>query len=223
MSLTTGSKCHGVIIVEDDVHTLNQMRQKIVQLANFEVLAGCGTVAEARKALAQFSPDVLLVDLDLPDGSGLDIIAEQSDLRADLPMLVISVFADENSVIRAIEAGAQGYLLKSDTSVEIGQCLLELIDGGAPISAHIARYLIRRLRPEKEDKAVEKTLLSERELEVLQLAAKGYSYQDIAELLEVKVSSVSSYTRRLYQKLSVHSRSEAVFEAMRMGLVDRPD
>lgn len=222
MSLTTGSKCHGVIIVEDDVHTLNRLRQKIAQLTNFEVLAGCGTVAEARKALAEFSPDVLLVDLELPDGSGVDIIAEQSDLRADLPMLVISVFGDENSVIRAIEAGAQGYLLKSDTSVEIGQCLLELIAGGAPISAPIARHLIRRLRPEKEDK-VDNTLLSERELEVLQLAAKGYSYQDIAELLEVKVSSVSSYTRRLYQKLSVHSRSEAVYEAMRMGLVDRPD
>lgn len=227
------SEEYGVVIVEDDPNTRAQLADKLETLAQFKVLAACGSVAEAQKALAAEAPDLLLVDLGLPDGTGLDIITAQSERRPDLPILVISVFGDERSVIRAIEAGAQGYLLKSDTSLQIEACLQQLLAGGAPISAPIARYLIKRLRPaapgkEKEGgdsapaRPPEVTLLSERELEVLQLAAKGYSYQDIAELLEVKVSTVSSYTRRLYQKLSVHSRSEAVFEAMRLGLVDGP-
>ncbi len=218
---------HGVTLVEDDPHTRAQLTEKIEALADFKVLAACATVAEAEAALNDAAPDLLLVDLGLPDGSGLEIIAAQNERLPNLPILVISVFGDERSVIKAIEAGAQGYLLKSDTSLQIEQCLNQLLAGGAPISAPIASYLIKRLQPAKPEEQAEEnieaaTLLSERELEVLQLAAKGYSYQDIAELLNVKVSTVSSYTRRLYQKLSVHSRSEAVFEAMRMGLVDRP-
>jgi len=220
----TETRSFQVIIVEDDLNTLNRLCEKLERLDQFEVLAACVTMAEANASLAQQTPDILLLDLELPDGSGLEIIAQQSDLHPDLPILVISVFGDEKSVIAAIEAGAQGYLLKSDTSLEIEQCLLQLISGGAPISASIARHIIRRLRPQisPEDKAVS-ALLSDRELEVLQLAARGYSYQDIAELLGVKISTISSYTRRLYLKLSVHSRSEAVFEALRMGLVDRPE
>jgi DNA-binding NarL/FixJ family response regulator len=218
----------GIIVIEDDENTRNRLVQKLTELAGFHVIAACANMAQAQQALTANTPDILLVDLELPDGSGLDIISTQSDLHPDLPILVISVFGDEKSVIRAIEAGARGYLLKSDPSLAIEQCLKQLLEGGAPISATIARHLIRRLRPEAASKADTElpdqvNLLSERELEVLQLAAKGYSYQDIAELLGVKVSTVGSYTRRMYQKLSVHSRSEAVFEALRMGLVKRPE
>lgn len=212
-----------VAVVEDDPNTRARLTEKVDNLADFSVIVSAGSVAEAKDLLRQFPPDVLLIDLGLPDGSGLDVIRQQSDLHPEMPILVISVFGDEKSVIRAIEAGAQGYLLKSDSSLAIEQCLAQLLAGGAPISAAIARHLIRRLRPEPTQAQREaQSLLSDRELEVLQLAAKGYSYQDIAELLQVKVSTVGSYTRRMYQKLSVHSRSEAVFEATRMGLMDRP-
>lgn len=212
-----------VAVVEDDPNTRARLTEKVDNLADFSVIVSAGSVAEAIDLLRQSPPDVLLIDLGLPDGSGLDVIRQQSDLHPEMPILVISVFGDEKSVIRAIEAGAQGYLLKSDSSLAIEQCLAQLLAGGAPISAAIARHLIRRLRPEPTQAQREaQSLLSDRELEVLQLAAKGYSYQDIAELLQVKVSTVGSYTRRMYQKLSVHSRSEAVFEATRMGLMDRP-
>lgn len=209
-----------VAVLEDDPHTRERLCEKLTALDGFTVSAAVATVAAAREALADTVPDVLLVDLQLPDGSGLEIIREQHDLNPELPILVISVFGDEKSVIQAIEAGAQGYLLKSDTSLAIEQCLQQLVQGGAPISAGIARHLIKRLRPATTRG---ESILSERELEVLQLAAKGYSYQDIAGLLEVKVSTISSYTRRMYQKLSVHSKSEAVFEGLRMGLVDKPN
>ena len=214
---------HTVAVVEDDPNTRARLAEKVNALSDFSVIVSAGSVVEAQELLSQATPDVLLIDLGLPDGSGLDVIRQQSDLHPDMPILVISVFGDEKSVIRAIEAGAQGYLLKSDSSLAIEQCLAQLLAGGAPISAAIARHLIRRLRPEPtEEQRQAQSLLSDRELEVLQLAAKGYSYQDIAELLQVKVSTVGSYTRRMYQKLSVHSRSEAVFEATRMGLMDGP-
>ncbi len=211
-----------VAVIEDDVNTRHGLCEKIESEPRFSVVAACGSLSEARAALQNEVADVLLVDLQLPDGSGLEIIREQTDARPDLPVLVISVFGDENSVVAAIEAGAQGYLLKSDTSLEIRQSITELLSGGAPISSAIARHLIKRMRSASQT-APDQGLLSERELEVLNLAAKGYSYQDIAELLDVKVSTISSYTRRLYQKLSVHSKSEAVFEGLRMGLVEGPD
>lgn len=215
-------KAHSVILVEDDPITRQRLVDKLHELDGYRVAAACATVADAHAALARETPSVLLVDLGLPDGSGLDIIRAHSEQHPELPILVISVFGDERSVIQAIEAGAQGYLLKSDTSLMIEQCLEQLLSGGAPISAAIAKHLIRRLRPAPESEQTQ-SLLSDRELEVLQLAAKGYSYQDIADLLQVKPTTISSYTRRLYQKLSVHSRGEAVFEGLRMGLVRRPE
>lgn len=211
---------HTVMLVEDDAQTLSTLNDKVDALEGFTVVAACADLAEARARLTGEPPDILLTDLELPDGNGVELIAELSAAHPELPILVISVFGDEKSVIRAIEAGAQGYLLKSDTSLQIERCLQQLLEGSAPISATIARHLIKRLRPEPRQA---QSLLSERELEVLQLAAKGYSYQDIAELLDVKVSTIGSYTRRMYQKLSVHSRSEAVFEGLRMGLVKGPD
>ena len=218
---------YSVVIVEDDPPTRIRLAQKLDELDTFNVAAALGTLAEARAQLSTATPDVLLVDLGLPDGSGLTLIQEQSQARPDLPILVISVLGDERSVISAIESGARGYLLKSDTGLAIEQCLKQLLAGGAPISASIAKHLIKRLQhpvdSETHEADADAPALSERELEVLQLAAKGYTYQDIAELLNVKISTVSSYTRRLYQKLAVHSRGEAVFEAMRMGLVKKPE
>ena len=210
----------GIVIVEDDLATREQLRANIDALAGFDVLADVGSVAAATEALTLLDPDVLLVDLGLPDGSGIDVIERQHDLNPALAIMVISVLGDERSVIRAIEAGAQGYLLKGDSSLALEASLTQLMAGGAPISAQIARHLIRRLRPVEPPDAP--SILSERELEVLTLAAKGYNYQDIARLLDISLNTVSSYTRRTYQKLSVHSKSEAIFEAMRIGLVDKP-
>ena len=218
-----------VVIIEDDPTTRARLQEKIDSLDGFEVPATADTVASATEILATQEPDLLLVDLDLPDGSGLSVIEQQNDLRPDLPIMVISVFGDERTVIQAIESGAQGYLLKADSSVAIEQSLRQLLAGGAPISAPIARHLIRRLQPQQKSPPAEQSpakkvpsVLSPRELEVLNLAAKGYSYLDIAELMSVTPSTVSSYTKRIYQKLSVHSKSEAIFEAMRMGLVEQP-
>jgi DNA-binding NarL/FixJ family response regulator len=174
---------------------------------------------EAIDLLNQSPPEVLLVDLGLPDGDGVDVISHAMELSPEPAIMVITVFGDEQRVMRAIRAGASGYLLKTDTSSDICSCIHELLDGGAPISPVIARYLIRHFH-EPVDPAAETADLSGRELDVLRLAAKGYTYQEVADLLGVSVNTVGTHTRSVYRKLAVSSRSEAVFEAAKRGLVN---
>ncbi len=135
--------------------------------------------------------------------------------------MVITVFGDERRVIGAIEAGASGYLLKDDSTHELGGAIRLLLDGGSPISPAIARHLIRRLHPPHATH--NDSALAPRELEVLSLAAKGFSYAEIAQMLGVTPNTIGSYTKRIYAKLTVTSRAEAVFEASRLGLIRPPD
>ncbi len=217
-----------VFLVEDDPVTRRHLVETIDSLERFCIVGEVGALAEARERIEPASPDVLLTDLKLPDGSALALIEEQADLNPRLLILVISVFGDEETVVRAVEAGAHGYILKTDSSQAIDLALQQLLDGGSPISASIARHLIRRLQPASDQSAATQadpppSLLSRRELEVLQLVAKGYSYQEIANLIGVSSNTIGSYTKRMYTKLAVHSKSEAVFEALRLGLVTKPE
>jgi DNA-binding NarL/FixJ family response regulator len=137
-------------------------------------------------------------------------------------VLVITAFGDEKSVISAIRAGATGFLLKDDTAVDIAGSISQLLAGGAPMSPAVTRHLIRQIRPGaglggSRDAAVQ---LSAREVQVLSLAHKGFAYAEIAKLMRVAPSTVAGYTRRIYEKLAVNSRSEAVFEATRLGILD---
>jgi DNA-binding NarL/FixJ family response regulator len=138
--------------------------------------------------------------------------------------MVITIFGDEQHVVTAIEAGAMGYLLKDGSAEYIGSSVLEMMAGGSPISPPIARYLLRRFRPPdagEDDTAPPK--LSEREHEVLTLIVKGFSYAEIARLIGVSAHTVTTHVRNIYRKLEVHSRGEAVYEALQLGLVKIDD
>jgi DNA-binding NarL/FixJ family response regulator len=138
--------------------------------------------------------------------------------------LVITVFGDEQHVVTAIEAGAMGYLLKDGTADYIGASILEMIGGGSPISPPIARYLLRHFRhdapaPMDAGAADDRPRLSDREAQVLSLIVKGFTYAEIAKLLEVSTHTVTTHVRSIYRKLEVHTRGEAVYEALQLGLV----
>jgi DNA-binding NarL/FixJ family response regulator len=169
--------------------------------------------------------DVLIVDLGLPDGSGLALIDEQRRRAPATAILVLTVFGDEQKLLRAIECGARGYLLKDESSIGLLDAIGELLAGGAPLSPAIARHLIGRMQSAatpaaRDDQASES--LTAREIEVLQLAAKGYNHTEVARLLDLSRNTVASYTRHIYEKLEVHSRAEALYEASRLGLIERP-
>ncbi len=207
-----------IFVVEDDASTRAMLIDKINRSKHHDVVGAVGSLADARRALEEQHPDVLLVDLQLPDGSGIDLISEQTSRDPALPILVISIFGDEERVVNAIGAGAQGYLLKDDDEDIIVDAVDRLLRGESPISPSIAVHLIRRFRqltPNRQDSHP----LSDRELEVLQLATKGLSYRETAELMGVSVNTVGTFTKRIYTKLAVSSRAEAIFEARQMGLV----
>jgi DNA-binding NarL/FixJ family response regulator len=185
-----------------------------------ELFAAVGDLASARQAMSKATPDVLLADLGLPDGSGIDLIRETARRHPDTDIMVITVFGDEDHVLASIEAGATGYILKDSLPQEFVDLIKQLRAGGSPISPIIARQLLKRLKPRGiAPSPTEETPLSVRESEVLGLIAKGFSFGEIARLLAVSQHTVISHVKKIYQKLAVHSRGEAVYEASKMGLI----
>jgi DNA-binding NarL/FixJ family response regulator len=184
------------------------------------------SIQEATSHALSAPADVYLVDLGLPDADGRDFIRGVSREQPGALTMVVTVFGDVEHIVSSLEAGAAGYLLKDTALSEIGQRIIELHVGGSPISPSVARHLIGRFL--KADKllsasavtfdALEKPL-STREMEVLRLVEKGLSYDEIAQVMGITWNTVTGYLRRVYQKLQVNSRGEAVFEAKHRGLL----
>lgn len=216
-----------VLAVEDDPRALAFFEASVRSSTALRWLAGLGTVADVRAWMAttQDLPHVLLVDLGLPDGSGVDVIRAMATRFPACEALVVSVFGDEESVLASIEAGAVGYLDKDSAPEDIAQTILELKRGASPISPMIARRVLAKYRSLRTAAALqvpdpaEVPLLSTREQEVLGLIARGFSYAEIARLQGLSVHTVQTHIKNLYAKLAVHSKNEAVFEATRLGLL----
>ena len=209
---------HPVLLVEDDEPTRAHLADAIEACADFELAGVAASCAEARALAAQTVPRVLVTDLGLPDGTGADLIRELRPRHPGMLCMVISVFGDERNVIDALSAGARGYLLKGAPGTEIGESIRQLIGGGSPISAPIARYLLARFEAPVERPAAD--ALSARETEVLELIAKGFSGPEIAKLLHVSPHTVASHVRAIYRKLEVRSTGEAVYEAVSRGILE---
>ncbi len=211
-----------VVIVEDDPAALRRFVQAIDAAADMTVLRTFDSGREALAWLEHHAADVLLADLGLPDLPGLAVIAYCAQRHARCDILVVTMYEDEAHVIRSLEAGAGGYLLKDSASEEIPARIRELRAGGAPMSPVIARQVLRRFRltPVAGQGAPAPTILTPREAAVLNHVARGFSHAEIARMERIAVSTVATHIRHIYEKLAVHSRSEAVYEAQQLGLID---
>ena len=215
-----------VLIVEDDVSFRARYAEMLARDPEFEVIASVGTGGEGLAMLDLRKPDVLLVDLGLPDISGIEVIRHANQTLPKCECMVVTVFGDEEHVLASIEAGAAGYLLKDASPENFLAGIRELINGGSPISPIIARRLLKRFQSETgagmaesaADKASD-VALSQREKEILLLASKGFNYPEMGKLMGISPHTVTSHVKKIYRKLAVHSRGEAVFEANRMGLI----
>lgn len=203
-----------VIIVEDDTEILQRFSNMIAQSQTFRLVSACDNATEASKAIKNFEADVLLTDLELPDGNGLDLIKQASQQHPQMNIMVISVFGDEKHVVAAIEAGASGYILKDDDYAEVEDAVVRLCEGGSPISPAVAGHLLKRLRPAQDEAKLTKT-----ELEILQMIAKGFTAQESADLKHVSYHTVTSHIKNIYRKLHINTRAEAVQEAIRRRLL----
>ncbi len=208
-----------VVIVEDDAKFRSAFARLIEATPEMELLGTAATLAQGMDLVRRRMPDVLLVDLDLPDGSGLDLIRHVASRSDTCDIMVITVFGDERHVIESIEAGASGYLLKDSLPEDFIEQIRVLHAGGSPISPVIARQLLARFVAPVVAKSIDVPELSEREHSVLSLVTKGFSYQEIASLMRVSPHTVLTYVKRIYRKLQVSSKTEAVYEARKLGLV----
>jgi len=222
-----------VAVVEDNHQNRQFLESCIESHSQLTLVASFATLKPAQAWFAQHDADLLLVDLGLPDGSGLSLMREVNQKWPQCDMLVVSMFGDEENVVASIEAGAVGYVHKDDEAADIAQTLLAVKQGASPISPMIARHLLRRMQPGNapvpeavvapvsqalSDEAV--VALTKREQEVLEYIARGFSYAEIARLQGITVHTVQTYIKKLYGKLAVHSRCEAVYEANRLGLLN---
>jgi DNA-binding NarL/FixJ family response regulator len=214
-----------VLIVEDDARFRETFARAISQAADMTLIGSAADYQSGLQLLAK-RPDVLLVDLQFPDGNGIDLIREVARQLPASDTMVVTVFGDERHVLQSIEAGATGYLLKDTPATELVDHIRALRAGGSPISPVIARQLLARLgtapfRSAPPEAEVETgARLSEQEVNVLTLSAKGFSYDEIAGLMHVSRHTVQTYVKRSYRKLQVNSKVEALSEARRLRLLD---
>jgi DNA-binding NarL/FixJ family response regulator len=209
-------------IVEDDP----ALRKMIVSLLqadpHYTVVAEFAEGTAAIAAIPHLALDIVLVDIGLPDMSGIDVIRKSKALSPECNVLVVTTFGDEKTITSALEAGADGYLLKGTALEELKRDINSLQDGGSPLSPMIARKLLNRLQTKAADEktdAAGETKLTRREHDILGMIAKGFSYTETSKICGISSATVHSHLKSIYRKLEVHSKTEAVYEARRRSLI----
>jgi len=215
-----------VVVVEDDPRALSHLCNAIAGEPGFVLAASFDSGLPAISWLRSNPVDVLLTDLGLPDVSGIDVIRTCVNHQAQCDIMVITMFGDEKNVLTSIESGAMGYILKGTDDMDVGRAMRDLRAGGSPMTPLIARKVLTRARRKDAPGAAyegnpqaAQVLLTNREAEILNLIARGYTYEEVAKLLAVSLSTVQTHIKSTYGKLAVKSRSEAVYEANKLGLL----
>jgi DNA-binding NarL/FixJ family response regulator len=213
------------LIVEDEQTVLQCFSAAILSEPGLSLVGVATTGAAAMAMLDGLISDVVLVDLDLPDMSGIKLIRHITRRFTSTAVLVVTTLGDDEHILSSIEAGATGYLLKDRGIQVITKGIHDIRAGGSPISPTIARRVLTRLRstqhsaaklPDRRDGS---RVLSPREIQILQLIERGLSFDEVATHLQISNHTVVAHVRKVYRKLAVHSRGEAVYEARQLGLL----
>ena len=202
-----------ICIVEDDALILKSMQMVLNNAEGYTVTGTFFSAEAALENLKEHHPDVLLLDIDLPGISGIEAIPKFKKLQPELNIVMLTVHDESQLVFSALRQGAVGYLVKGNNSKFLLQDIREVYEGGAPMSPSIARQVIASFKPVKE------TILSDRELEVLQKLSNGTNNKQIAEDLFVSTNTIKAHIKNIYKKLHVHSRAEAVSKGIKGGLI----
>ncbi len=208
-----------VLIVEDHNETRNWWTENIGKAFQEAVATGASTLEEARAQLAEQTFALALVDINLPDGSGIDLVRDMGTSCPETYCVITTIFDDDAHIFTALQAGARGYLIKDQPRKTQIQQLRAVLEGQPPLSPGVARRILEYFSL-NEKGTEEYEPLTPRENDVLQLIAKGFSRPEVAKLLGLTTNTVASYTKTIYQKLNVSSRAEAVYEGLRLGLID---
>lgn len=202
-----------VLLYEDNgplrtsIHTLMQWNTE------FELLAAMPDAEGILDDVKLLKPDVIIMDIDMPPSNGVESLKILRKQYTELPVIMLTVFEDNDNIVNSICAGANGYLLKKDIE-QLMPAIKDVMNGGAPMTSTVARKVLQ-LFPRREEKRVTAENLTEREAEILQWLVKGYSYKMIAAELSINVETVRSHIKKIYKKLQVSSATEAVYKVTR--------
>lgn len=200
-----------VSIIEDDRQTRLLLVDIVTGTPDLELVSQYDRCAPAIKSLAQEKPDVVLVDINLPDSTGVEVVRRLKPEMPNTQFLMLTVYEDNDHIFAALAAGASGYLLKNSRRLELLEAIAQVLAGGSPMSNGIARKVVQSFsRPNPGNENL--VALSPREQAVLDLLSKGYLYKEIAESLAVSVPTVNTHIRHIYGKLQVRSRSQAIIK-----------
>lgn len=197
-----------VSIIEDDAPAREILAGWIRRAEGFRCLSDHGDAESALVALPQLKPSVVLTDINLPGVNGIECVRRLKPLLPETQFLMLTVYEDADHIFDALAVGATGYLLKQTPRSELLASLQQVHAGGSPMSSNIARKVVQSFR--RQQPAAGSVELSPREQEVLELLARGYLYKEITNSLNVSMGTVNTYIRRIYEKLHVRSRSEAI-------------
>ena len=207
-----------VSIVEDDAKLRETLVRYFAGQSGFRCLKAYPNAEAALADIPLHPPDVVLMDINLPGMSGIDCVPRLRRAAPQLKIIMLTVFEEGEQVFQALSAGAFGYLVKSNRPAKILEAIREVFDGGSPMSGHIARKVVQSFQMHATAKAAaqaETETLTKRELEVLQGLSRGHPYKEIARELDISLSTVRTYIQRIYEKLHVHSQTEAVMKFAR--------
>ena len=201
-----------IAIVEDLDVVRNGLKDFISLSTDFLVLGAFKTGEEALQKLPEIRPDIVIMDINLPGMNGIECIRQVKDKSPGTQFMMFTVYENDDKVFEALKAGASGYLLKNTGLLHIAESVKELHEGGSPMSANIARKMVNLFR-DTDKKTPFLDILSTREKEILQLLAKGLLYKEIAEQLKITTGTVRIHIHKIYEKLHVQNRTEAINKA----------
>ena len=201
-----------IAIVEDNAALGNGLRKIVESASDFRCLGVWVTAEEALKKIDAFRPQVVLMDINLPGMSGIEATSRIKQHLPEIQVIMVTVYRDHDQIFAALKAGASGYLLKRSTPEEVRQAIRDVRSGGAPMSAEIARRVVEAFHQPVKAPGAEEIRLSKRETEILEHLAIGLANKEIADRLTISVETVRVHLRRIYEKLHVHSRTEAAMK-----------
>jgi Response regulator containing a CheY-like receiver domain and an HTH DNA-binding domain len=204
-----------IAIVEDNAPMRETLLQLIQDNPEFKCVCVCETAAKALKQIPKLAPDVVIMDIRLPDRSGIECTARLKPQLPETQIMIYTVNEDNDQIFEALKAGASGYLLKSASPAEIRESILDIRLGGAPMSSEIARKVVQSFRQPDVAKNPELDQLTRREEEILALLAQGYVAKEIAQKLFLSYATVRTHLHHIYEKLHVSSKTEAVVKYLK--------
>lgn len=216
--------CRQVLIVEDHVQAGEVLKQAVINVLPGTTQLLAVTLTQARQLMASHSIDLLLLDLGLPDGNGIELIEGLHGMANPPLIIVTTIFDDEFNLFEALKAGANGYLLKGHSQTELEHFILEAVQGKPPLSPSIAQSVLNYFHNksnyhiQEPEEVYEIESLTDREIEVLTLVAKGFRVREISGMLEVTENTISAHVKSIYRKLNVHNRAEATAAAVSLQL-----